>query len=212
MRLCFQRPCALIFSGDVYVTMKITSLTCKYPAVRFALQCGGSTTSEQRARNNLLQQDKIRWWCSHPSIDRRQSSSASEYNLAFQHNNYYYLYAAQIFLSTFPHVLLPPSLPSTTCHVVRLDSAARAAAPPPYTRSRFYLIRAYAMFDLVVQTKLRVNKRARSYLYRCKKVKLRCELSDTKKVSSYMISHIDISFPKYTSIIQKYWYFFKSSF
>ena len=81
-----------------------------------------------------------------------------------------------------------------------------------YTRSRFYLIRAYAIFDLVVQTKLRVNKRARSYLYRCKKVKLRCKLSDTKKVSSYMISHIDIPFPKYTSIIQKYWYFFKSSF
>ena len=81
-----------------------------------------------------------------------------------------------------------------------------------YTRSRFYLIRAYAIFDLVVQTKLRVNKRARSYLYRCKKVKLRCKLSDTKKVSSYMISHIDIPFPKYNSIIQKYWYFFKSSF
>ena len=78
-----------------------------------------------------------------------------------------------------------------------------------YTRSRFYLIRAYAIFDLVVQTRFRVN---RDYLYRCKKVKLRCKLSDTKKVSSYMISHIDIPFPKYTSIIQKYWYFFKSSF
>ena len=48
-----------------------------------------------------------------------------------------------------------------------------------YTRSRFYLIRAYAIFDLVVQTKLRVNKRARSYLYRCKKVKLLYKLSDT---------------------------------
>ena len=36
-RLCFQRPCALIFIGDVYVTMQITLLTCKYPAVRFAL-------------------------------------------------------------------------------------------------------------------------------------------------------------------------------
>ena len=81
-----------------------------------------------------------------------------------------------------------------------------------FTRSRFYLIRAYAIFDLVVQTKLRVNKRARSYLYRCKKVRLWCKLSDTKKVSSYMIYHIDIPFPKYTSIIQKYWYFFKSSF
>ena len=78
-----------------------------------------------------------------------------------------------------------------------------------YTRSRFYLIRAYAIFDLVVQTRFRVN---RDYLYSCKKVKLRCKLSDTKKVSSYMISHIDIPFPKYTSIIQKYWYFFKSSF
>ncbi len=81
-----------------------------------------------------------------------------------------------------------------------------------YTRSRFYLLWAYAIFDLVVQTIFRVNRRARSYLYRCKKVKLRCKLSDTKKVSSYMISHIDIPFPKYTSIIQKYWYFFKSSF
>ena len=81
-----------------------------------------------------------------------------------------------------------------------------------YTRSRFYLIRAYAIFYLVVQTKLRVNKRARSYLYRCKKVKLRCKLSDTKKVSSYMISHIDKPFPKYTSIIQKYWYFSKVRF
>ena len=68
------------------------------------------------------------------------------------------------------------------------------------------------MFDLVVQTIFRVNRRARSYLYRCKKVKLRCKLSDTKKVGSYMISHIDIPFPKYISIIQKYWYFFKSSF
>ena len=36
-RLCFQHPCALIFSGDVYVTMQITLLTSKYPAVRFAL-------------------------------------------------------------------------------------------------------------------------------------------------------------------------------
>ena len=70
----------------------------------------------------------------------------------------------------------------------------------------------YHIFDLVVQTRFRVNRRARSYLYRCKKVKLRCKLSDTKKVSSYMISHIDIQFTKYTSIIQKYWYGFKSSF
>ena len=81
-----------------------------------------------------------------------------------------------------------------------------------YTRSRFYLIRAYAIFDLVVQTRLRVNRRARSYLYRCKKVNSDAIISDTKKVSSYMISHIDIPFHRYTSIIQKYWYFFKSSF
>ena len=32
------------------------------------------------------------------------------------------LCAAQKCLSTFPHVLLPPSLPSTICYVARLDS------------------------------------------------------------------------------------------
>ena len=31
-----------------------------------------------------------------------------------------------------------------------------------------------------------------------------------KKVSSYMISHMDIPLYKYMSIIQRYWYFFKS--
>ena len=36
-RLCFQCPCALILSGDVFVTMQITLLTSKYPGVRFAL-------------------------------------------------------------------------------------------------------------------------------------------------------------------------------
>ena len=102
----------------------------------------------------------------------------------------------------------------TRCNFYRFPHNAKGLhfQLAPYTRSRFYIIRAYAIFDLVVQTRFRVNRRARSYLYRCKKVKLRCKLSDTKKVSSYMISHIDKPFPKYTSIIQKYWYFFKSSF
>ena len=35
--LCFQRPCASVVSGDVRVTMRITLLTRKCPAVRFAL-------------------------------------------------------------------------------------------------------------------------------------------------------------------------------
>ena len=95
---------------------------------------------------------------------------------------------------------------------IGLHSLLNSAKQLQYTRSWFYLIRAYAIFDLVVQTIFRVNRRARSYLYRCKKSKLWCKLSDTKKVSSYMISHIDIPFHRYTSIIQKYWYFFKSSF
>ena len=32
-----QLSCAFVFSGDVYVTIQITSLTCKYPTFRFAL-------------------------------------------------------------------------------------------------------------------------------------------------------------------------------
>ena len=35
--LCFQRPCALVVSADVRVTMRITLFTRKCPAVRFAL-------------------------------------------------------------------------------------------------------------------------------------------------------------------------------
>ena len=35
--LCFQRPCALVVSADVRVTMRTTWLTRKCPAVRFAL-------------------------------------------------------------------------------------------------------------------------------------------------------------------------------
>ena len=35
--LCFQRPCALVVSADVRVTMEITWVTRKCPAVRFAL-------------------------------------------------------------------------------------------------------------------------------------------------------------------------------
>ena len=35
--LCFQRPCASVVSGDVRVTLRITLLTRKCPAVRFAL-------------------------------------------------------------------------------------------------------------------------------------------------------------------------------
>ena len=39
--LCFQRPCASVVSGDVRVTMRITLLTRKCPAGRFALLLAG---------------------------------------------------------------------------------------------------------------------------------------------------------------------------
>ena len=54
-------------------------------------------------------------------------------------------------------------------------------------------IRAYAIFDLVLQTRLRV-KDVHAPIFRPTVVKKVNSDGDAKKVSSYMISHIDIPF------------------
>ena len=51
-------------------------------------------------------------------------------NIIWHSNIILFICRANI-LSTFPHVLLPPSLLSTTCHVARLDSASASAICVP---------------------------------------------------------------------------------